>query len=356
MKSEKKDTFKKILFPALAVTAVSASALTVVFLPGASWLLILLMPAATVFLSATVAINKNPWTALVFIALFFAVTLLFGRFATALLLYLFFAPTGVVTGIAFRKKKTVNSAVTASCIVAMIFGIAVFCAFAYEGHPTFDTAHVTEPIKESIAEAADKTADIILERGKGGLSIYEAVFARTALTSDKLAAQRPALSADLHDMIIMNLPTAVAGVFLFTAAATYFLTKSLLKRSTFPVGFATRPTEIRISKAGATLTVLSWIVIFFGSGSVSDTSSLIYDMTWLFVVYIFETLMNLVLAAAGLSVFVFLMKSRSLPMRVKTPMIIATVVGFLIMQTTVFSLLGTVDSYRDLRSLQGERV
>lgn len=47
--------------------------------------------------------------------------------------------------------------------------------------------------------------------------------------------------------------------------------------------------------------------------------------------------------------FIYLMKSRSVPMNVKTPMIIAVVIGFLLMRTTVFSLLGTVDSYRDLR-------
>ena len=155
----------------------------------------------------------------------------------------------MATGIAFRKKKTVNSAVTASAIVAMICGIAVFCAFAYEGHPTFDTANVIEPIKESIAEAANDTADVILERGKGGISIYEMFFARTTLTSDKLAAQRPALAADLHDMIILNLPTVIGGAFLLIAAAAYFLTKALLKRTTFSVGFATGLTEIRISKA-----------------------------------------------------------------------------------------------------------
>ena len=79
-------------------------------------------------------------------------------------------------------------------------------------------------------------------------------------------------------------------------------------------------------------------------------------MTWLFAIYIFETLMNFVFAGAGLSVFIYLMKSRSVPMNVKTPMIIAVVIGFLLMRTTVFSLLGTVDSYRDLRRLQGERV
>ena len=268
----------------------------------------------------------------------------------------FFAPTGVATGIAFRKKKTVNSAVTASAIVAMICGIAVFCAFAYEGHPTFDTANVIEPIKESIAEAANDTADVILERGKGGISIYEMFFARTTLTSDKLAAQRPALAADLHDMIILNLPTFIGGAFLLIAAAAYFLTKALLKRTTFSVGFATGLTEIRISKAGATLMLLSWIVMFFGSAEMTDASALIYDMTWLFAIYIFETLMNFVFAGAGLSVFIYLMKSRSVPMNVKTPMIIAVVIGFLLMRTTVFSLLGTVDSYRDLRRLQGERV
>lgn len=217
--SEKRDTFKKILFPVITAAAVVASALIAAFLPSAVWLLFLLMPAATVFLSATVALNKNPWTALLFIALFIATALLFRKFATALLLYLFFAPTGVATGIAFRKKKTVNSAVTASAIVAMICGIAVFCAFAYEGHPTFDTANVIEPIKESIAEAANDTADVILERGKGGISIYEMFFARTTLTSDKLAAQRPALAADLHDMIILNLPTFIGGAFLLIAAA-----------------------------------------------------------------------------------------------------------------------------------------
>ena len=343
--SEKRDTFKKILFPVITVAAVAASALIAAFLPSAIWLLFLLMPVATVFLSATVALNKNPWTAL-----------LFRKFAAALLLYLFFAPTGVATGIAFRKKKTVNSAVTASAIVAMICGIAVFCAFAYEGHPTFDTANVIEPIKESIAEAANDTADAILERGKGGLSIYEMVFARTTLTSDKLAAQRPVLAADLHDMIILNLPAFIGGVFLFISAAAYFLTKALLKRTTFSVGFATGLTEIRISKAGATLMLLSWIVMFFGSAEMTDASALIYDMTWLFAIYIFETLMNFVFAGAGLSVFIYLMKSRSVPMNVKTPMIIAVVIGFLLMRTTVFSLLGTVDSYRDLRRLQGERV
>lgn len=345
--SEKRDTFKKILFPVITAAAVVASALIAAFLPSAVWLLFLLMPVATVFLSATVALNKNPWTALLFIALFIA---------TALLLYLFFAPTGVATGIAFRKKKTVNSAVTASAIVAMICGIAVFCAFAYEGHPTFDTANVIEPIKESIAEAANDTADVILERGKGGISIYEMFFARTTLTSDKLAAQRPALAADLHDMIILNLPTVIGGAFLLIAAAAYFLTKALLKRTTFSVGFATGLTEIRISKAGATLMLLSWIVMFFGSAEMTDASALIYDMTWLFAIYIFETLMNFVFAGAGLSVFIYLMKSRSVPMNVKTPMIIAVVIGFLLMRTTVFSLLGTVDSYRDLRRLQGERV
>ena len=334
--SEKRDTFKKILFPVITAAAVVASALIAAFLPSAVWLLFLLMPVATVFLSATVALNKNPWT--------------------ALLLYLFFAPTGVATGIAFRKKKTVNSAVTASAIVAMICGIAVFCAFAYEGHPTFDTANVIEPIKESIAEAANDTADVILERGKGGISIYEMFFARTTLTSDKLAAQRPALAADLHDMIILNLPTFIGGAFLLIAAAAYFLTKALLKRTTFSVGFATGLTEIRISKAGATLMLLSWIVMFFGSAEITDASALIYDMTWLFAIYIFETLMNFVFAGAGLSVFIYLMKSRSVPMNVKTPMIIAVVIGFLLMRTTVFSLLGTVDSYRDLRRLQGERV
>ena len=238
----------------------------------------------------------------------------------------------------------------------MLCGVAVFCAFAYEGHPTFDTANVTEPIKESIAEAADNTADVILERGKGGLSIYEMFFARTTLTSDNLAAQRPALTADLHDLIILNLPTFIAGAFLFVAAAAYFLTKSLLKRTSFPIGFATGLTELRISKAGAALTWLSWAVIFFGSGSITDTSTLIYDMTWLFIIYIFETLMNLVFAAAGLSVFIFLLKSRSVPGPVKTTLTVATVVGFLFMQTTVFSLLGTIDSFRDLRRLQGERV
>lgn len=356
MNSEQKDTFKKILFPVITVTAVVASALIAVFLPEASWLLFLLMPTATVFLSATVALNKNPWTALVFIALFVVIAFLFRKFATALLLYLFFAPTGIVTGIAFRKKKTVNSSVTAAAITAMICGIAVFCAFAYEGHPTFDTANVTEPIKESIAEAANDTADIILERSKDGLSLYERLFAGSALTQDKLAQQRPALAADLHDLIILNLPTVIGGAFLFVAAAAYFLTKALLKRSTFPVGFATGVTELRISKAGATLTLLTWLIIFFGSGAMTDASALIYDMTWLFAIYIFETLMNLVLAAAGLSVFIFIVKSKTVSASVKTPLIIATVIGFLIMQTTVFTLIGTVDSYRDLRKIQGERV
>ena len=77
MKREQKDKFKKILFPAITAAAVTVSALIAVFAPAASWLLLILMPTASVFLAATVAINKDPLTALIFIGLFFALTLLF---------------------------------------------------------------------------------------------------------------------------------------------------------------------------------------------------------------------------------------------------------------------------------------
>ena len=353
LKREQKDKFKKILFPAITAAAVTVSALIAVFAPAASWLLLILMPTASVFLAATVAINKDPLTALIFIGLFFALTLLFKRFASTLLLYLMFAPIGVVTGIAFRKKKTVNASVLVSAIVTLIFGIGVFCTFAYEGHLTFDTAHVTEPIRQAISEAAEETANVIFERGQDTVSIYEKINGIT-LTNEEFRNIKIEFASDIKDTIILNLPLAVGSLFLLTAALSYFLTKSLLKRSTYPVGFATGFSEVRVSKTGTGLYVLASLVIFFSG--VASVSEMISDRPWAFAVYIFETLLSYTLAFAGLSVFVFLLKNKGFPRKYKTVLIVATAVGFVLFRVSVFTLIGMLDSFRDLRRIGGEGV
>ena len=152
--------------------------------------------------------------------------------------------------------------------------------------------------------------------------------------------------------MILNLPLAVGSLFLLTAALSYFLTKSLLKRSTYPVGFATGFSEVRVSKTGTGLYVLASLVIFFSG--VASVSEMISDRPWAFAVYIFETLLSYTLAFAGLSVFV--LKNKGFPRKYKTVLIVATAVGFVLFRVSVFTLIGMLDSFRDLRRLGGEGV
>ena len=111
---------------------------------------------------------------------------------------------------------------------------------------------------------------------------------------------------------------------------------------------------MRVSKTGTGLYVLASLVIFFSG--VASVSEMISDRPWAFAVYIFETLLSYTLAFAGLSVFVFLLKNKGFPRKYKTVLIVATAVGFVLFRVSVFTLIGMLDSFRDLRRLGGEGV
>lgn len=338
----------RAFFPIITVILICCGVIFSMFAPGLVFNGLLLILAANITMTLTVATNKSPVSALLFVGLFIASAIVFRSLATSLLIFVLFLPIGLATGLVIKKKGAVNSSVFISVIAVLLSGICAFCAYVYETNSSFSIPKAVEPIQEQLKASTDDIAKLYCTKNKNGKSAYELITNKT-LTDAELSDCAKDISTQAYESTLVGIPIVIGEGILLTALICYYVAKSVLKKSLN--GEGTAFSDIRVSKTGAAITVLCLFVNFFATLTLSDMSptTALLNTPWLFTLNIFATLMNSVLAVAGISVITHIVKKVNLPKKNKMTLLVFTVVGFLLFGINIFSIVGTADSFFDFR-------
>lgn len=338
----------KAFFPIITVILICCGVAFSMFAPGLLFNGLLLILAANITMTLTVATNKSPVSALLFVGLFIASAIVFRSLSTSLLIFVLFLPIGLATGIVLKKKGSLNSAVFISVIAVLLSGICAFCAYVYETDSSFNIPQAVEPIQEQLKASTDDIAKLYCTKNKSGKAPYELITNKT-LTDAELSDCAKDISTQAYEFTLVGIPIVIGEGILLTALICYYVAKSILKKSLNGAGTAF--SDIRVSKTGTVIMIVCLIINMFTPltfSNMSPTTALL-NSPWLFTLNIFATLMNSVLAVAGISVLIHVFKKVNLPKKNKVTLIVFIVVGFLLFGITIFSIVGTADSFFDFR-------
>jgi len=252
----------------------------------------------------------------------------FGSATSAILFLLIFVPVGVALGFGYRNQKILNDTVMAAAINATVLGLIAFAVLIGESSGgSFDITAALEPISKSFE-------DFLV-----GIFTDEAVASNPLFFM--LGTTPKAFAFFLYSYIISNIPTFYMSFILFEAVVSFWIIKSIMKRTKESVSFMGRFCDCKVSFIAVVFYCISNIVCM-----------LFPDRDFTFAFSNYSNILNLVFIYAGISLIAYFLEFKNFGTVTKNIILVfVIVIGFTSpILSVIVSMLGFFDSGINIRN------
>lgn len=322
--------FQTWLFPSISFACMAL----VFFLP------VLYLPAliiASMCFAVSLATNKSAIVPLISVFVFIGMLFVTGSIAQALIYMMLFVPIGTVLGMMYRKKGALNDMILLSLLTVGIMALLITCAYIMEVSPSFSVQDALAPFKESIKQISNDIYNAI--------SVYANLQQNQTTFQALLAMGKEGFANSVFTSLTYQMPIILGIIAMAVTFIDYFWMKKVLSSLKMDTSFMQDFGQVRISKTGAVLYVIS-LLFYFMLNVTSGTTA------FSLIIYIFVTILGVALSFAGLSLVYHVLQRRTgLSRWVRILIILAIlVIGiFISLFFSFLALLGTLDAYYDVR-------